>query len=336
MMSLRKILFKILFNKESLQLDNFLNKENEKEKLENDTLLNLAKKDKTFKEQTKYLSDMLYRALNNTIKMSIDSSSNELSYTLKDYFLSYYNKTLKLIIERNGDQYIFIYSISNINVNYSDDNEEVIISKVHITLDSIAKRLYIHWNRNINVPVPNPKYEIEKKIYPYEKYQTNTCEYHLEHDKYHFAKDRKTSEKYLNDKSHIKIGLLHIEADYNNQNGYVYVYDESGRTGFISYTTHISPNAYEPDYIHIDDNMHGEELENKNAYGNHLNSTRRLGRGSAAIDMLIEYAVSNNFKYIDGSLSSKDERDIQEKEWRNTFYKHKGFKIEGRKIKKII
>ncbi|WP_238918584.1 hypothetical protein [Clostridium sp. YIM B02555] len=61
-----------------------------------------------------------------------------------------------------------------------------------------------------------------------------------------------------------------------------------------------------------------------------------MGRGPAAIDMLIEYAVSNNFKYIDGLLSSKDEIDIQEKEWRNTFYKHKGFKIEGRKIKKII
>jgi hypothetical protein len=163
MMLLRKRLFKILFNKEFLQLQSFLNKENEKEKLEDKRLLNLTKENNIFKEQSKYLNDILYSALNNTITMSIDSSSNELSYTLKDYFLSYYNKTLELIIERNGDTYTFNYSLSNIDVNYSNDDEEIIISKVHLTLDSRPRRMYIRWNRNINVPVPNPKYETEKK-----------------------------------------------------------------------------------------------------------------------------------------------------------------------------
>jgi hypothetical protein len=67
--------------------------------------------------------------------------------------------------------------------------------------------------------------KLKKNIYPYEKYQINTCEYNLEHYKYHFAKNRKTSEKYLNDKAHIPIGILHIEADIQNNSGSISTYN---------------------------------------------------------------------------------------------------------------
>ena len=202
--------------------------------------------------------------------------------------------------------------------------------------------MYIDWNENIKIPNPNPKYQVSKKVYPYEKYSYNTCEYHLEHEKYHSSKNQNKSEKYIFDKANSKIGLLHIEADSHNTLGSISAYNNKGKTGLLQYVTYYKYDKSSnhplliPDYIHINDNVFGELLNNKGEYGNPNNSTRRLGHGSAAIDMLIEYAIKNHFNYIDGSLSSVDEEDIFEKEWRDAFYKHKGFIITDSKILRKI
>lgn len=343
MVSLRKTLFKILFNQEFLQLQNLINIQNEQKKYNDEKEILVNSQNITLKEKSKILSDILYRGINHNIKLSIDCSPiNEFQYILKDYYLSYYDKYLELTLKHIDYTYVFRYSLSEISdINFSSKNS-IITSKIHLTLNSVSTRMYIDWDENTEVPNPNPKFQISEKIYPYKKYKSNTCEYHLEHAKYYEANNRKTSEKYLNDKSNIPIGILHIEADPQNSLGSISSYNYKESTGKLDYISYFSydessnPPILIPDYIHILDNNFGEHLENKKQYGNPNSSSRRLGHGSAAIDMLIEYATKNNFKYIDGSLSSVDEQDVLEKEWRDAFYVHKGFEINNGHIKKLI
>lgn len=336
-MEIRNFLFKTFFPKEWAVLNQFITQKAESElqrKLEEAKGKHVGE---LLQKELKQLSDRLYKAIGSTIKIDLTLGTRyEYEYELTDYYLTY-DKWIKLYLKRKGENHLLTSKISSIDLCDNPMEGNLISSKVHITLDDHQTRLYIKWNKTIIVPEDNHKFQSHKKNHTYDKFDYYSCQYHLEKDKENFG--GKTSEKYMKDKEGNEISLLNVEADYKDPSGDIFVYDSFGKTGYLHYNLYFKKDDnYNnvPDYVEIVDNVQGAKLDNEADYGNRALSTRRLGRGSASLDMLFTFASENGFSYLIGELSSTDETSEAEKTWRNNYYLHKGFEMQGRKIKKYL
>lgn len=328
-------LLKTFFKSEYQELLHFQEKELEAKKMEIAQKNDKEQKDEKHRQYMinngQELSNRLYRAIGNTIVIAIDGrGSHEYEYVLEKYHISIPYSTLVLDLIRKDDRYTIRKKVSCIEIHDSLKSGTTYCSKVHLTLDGDATRLYINWDKTIEIPKENEYMQLTKE-YPYEKY--TGLKFYMEQCKYCNRKLKLINEKYDIDKTGANFGMLQIENE--NGSGRIHVFTENIKyeTGFIEYQC---TNMDGEKCIKIIDTVQGPQLDEKEKYGNLFESTRRCGHGKASMKLLIQYAEESGVTFLYGELSSSDATNDNEKEWRNGYYKKMGFEIDRNKITRYI
>lgn len=314
MLNIKSIAFKTLFKAEYDLLLSFQQKALETKESKNDCKNNA----KSYMIRNgKELSDKLYRAIGNTVRITLDGvCAHEYEYSLESYHISIPYSSLVLNLKRKDDKFTIRKKVSHIEFS----NESIIsattrCSKVHLTLDGEPARIYINWDMNIDVPEDNEFFEnsCEK---PYDKF--TGLKHTMEHCKYLNRTQSVIDERYFVDKNGISCGLILEECEDGDGTIHVFSEKSSHRIGFIYYST-TTVNGRKR--IEINDTVQSE---------------KRCGHGKAAMEFLIEYAQKAGVAYMYGMLSSVDEKEECQTEWRNGYYESLGFEVKGNKIKKML
>lgn len=288
----------------------FKKKNKDKEKNKQQAVDDVLLLQQQFIDQSRELDKLLFRGLNNKIKMVIDDSlHNTYSYILSNYKISVPDRTIELDLKLEGNNLLYKFYLCK---KYADfeiksilhDDEDLVETKFHIALDGKVTKITVVWN-NWKEYLYTDNRIIFSKDLPYENSSglKRKVEEYKRNNSYNI--NNIISELYTKDNKDRDICILHIKGNIR------FIDNITGKCGLLEY--HREGNT-----IMIDDNIQYEE---------------NAGRGSMAINTLIDYAKSINIKFIKGELVETDERTLEKKEWRDSYYKSKGFIINDRIIK---